>query len=157
MVRFPNTTRLPPDAYDTPEHVFHIVIHALEGTKPFHGSGGDRVWELVLNERERGSIHLLVACLMPAHLHALVQPRSRSVVRWVQGFKSYSTRVYAAERPQRAIWQPSFYDRRVRDDAELAAVASYIWRNPVEALLAESPAEWPWIFASEELSWVRDE
>ncbi len=47
-----------------------------------------------------------------------------------------------------AIWQPSFYDRAVRDEADFGATAEYIVRNPLTAGLVEDERDWPhtWVW-----------
>ena len=62
MVELPKTIRLPHDVYAEQERVFHITFRAAVGERPFdHGPTGDAIWEMVTNERDRGSIELLAA------------------------------------------------------------------------------------------------
>ena len=42
------------------------------------------------------------------------------------------------------IWQPSYYDRRVRDCEEYFAFREYIWRNAVKRGLAASAEDYPY-------------
>jgi REP element-mobilizing transposase RayT len=66
-------------------------------------------------------------------------------------FKSYTTRISKDFRPQRSLWQPSFYDRRIRDEAEFEAAVAYVVRNPVSAGLVDEPELWAWVG-----SWLDD-
>ncbi|MCK9519131.1 MAG: hypothetical protein M0R74_08955 [Dehalococcoidia bacterium] len=81
-VRLPKRIRLPHEAYKQGDTVFHVAIRAMPGQRPFHGDRGERVWQLLMNERERPAMVLLAACLMPDHLHAILRPGERSVIRW---------------------------------------------------------------------------
>lgn len=147
MVQLPKTIRLPHEAYANPDRLFHVTMRATIGEKPFASfPTGAAIWQLVLNERERDSIELLGACLMPDHLHALVSPRSKDIIRWVDGFKSWSTRVAQQTRSQRILWQPGFYDRALRA-GDLDATIRYIVRNSVAAGLVEEASGWPWVGA----------
>jgi putative transposase len=147
MVQLPKTIRLPHEAYANPDRVFHVTMRAAIGERPFTSRPtGAAIWQLVVNERERDSIELLAACLMPDHLHALVSPRSKDIIRWVDGFKSWSTRVAPRTRPQRILWQPGFYDRAVRS-GELDTTVKYILENPVAAGLVDEAERWPWVAA----------
>ena len=60
-------------------------------------------------------------------------------------FQSYTTRVSNDFRTQRALWQPSFYDRRIRDLGEFESAVNYVVRNPVSAGLVDDPEQWPWV------------
>jgi REP element-mobilizing transposase RayT len=155
-IRFPQAKRLPESAYLDSANVFHVVIHAFPGMSPFSGERGALIWGLLESEQGRPAIRLRAACLMPDHVHVVVQPRERSVVRWVQGFKSYSTHVYAGGVHPRAIWQPSFYDRAIRNEQGYHETVRYVWRNPIEAGLVTASEDWPWVWVNDEDGWVRE-
>ncbi len=75
---------------------------------------------------------------MPNHVHILVcGAESSSLVRFVQHFKQ------ATGYRQPNLWQRSYYDHVVRYEEAIDDVARYIWDNPVEAGLAEHPADYP--------------
>jgi putative transposase len=144
-MQLPKRIRLPHDAYASREHVFHLVLHAFPDTHPFRDQKlGDAIWAMVLAERDRPSAHLIAASLMPDHLHLLASPRERDIIAWMRGFKSYSTRVAWEFTGRKVLWQPSYFDRRIRDEAELDTVFGYILRNPDEAGFVDSTGDWPW-------------
>lgn len=141
-VRFPKAIRLPHDAYANGENVFHITIRAAIESAPFEDKAlAASVWELVVNERERGRVRMLAACLMPDHLHMLLAPAGVDLVKWVDGFKSFSTRVSWNVR-RGVLWQPGFHDRRMRDEREMLAAVRYILDNPYAAGLIERDGVW---------------
>ena len=144
-VQLPKRIRLPHEVYEDPEAVFHVVFSAAVNERPFAARPlTEAMWQLVMNEHERDSVRVFAATLMPDHLHVVVSPRGRSVIRWVNSFKSHSTRVAQGFRPQRILWQPSFWDRRLKDEAEFWAALHYVTNNPVEAELVGDASEWPW-------------
>lgn len=148
-MRFRKSIRLPHEAYANREAVFHVVIHALPGTSPFDsGELGDAIWSVILGERDRTAVTLFAACLMPDHLHLLASPREKSIIRWMNDFKSFTTHISKSYRQPRFLWQPSYYDRRLRNEVEFETVVNYILQNPVAARL-NSASEWPWV-----TSWV---
>ncbi len=147
FVQLPKRIRLPHDAYTSPEHVFHLVLHAFPDTQPFQDQAlGDAIWALVLAERNLPTVHLIAACLMPDHLHLLASPRERDIIGWMRGFKSYSTRISWEFTRRKVLWQPSYFDRRIRDEAELEAVLGYIVRNPENAGLVDATGSWRWLW-----------
>ena len=88
-------------------------------------------------------MEVLVWCLMPDHLHAVVAPeKGGNVVDWVRRLKG---RVAADARQQgvRNLWQRSFHDHVLRAEEAIAEVVSYVLANPVRAELVESWREWP--------------
>ena len=61
------------------------------------------------------SVHEFV--VMPNHVHVLITP-SESIETTVKRIKGcFSTRAIREFRFRQKIWQPSFYERRVRDSA----------------------------------------
>ena len=69
---------------------------------------------------------------MNDHVHVLVAPiRDWALEQIVHGWKSFST--YQLERAYGRIgrvWQAEYFDRIVRDQAELLEKATYILHNP---------------------------
>jgi hypothetical protein len=43
---------------------------------------------------------------------------------------------------KKEIWQPSFFDRRIRDSLEYQKFKDYIWQNPVKRFLSRTPEEY---------------
>jgi putative transposase len=56
---------------------------------------------------------------------------------------------------RQVIWQPSYYEHRVRDEAEYSRMRNYILQNPVRRGLAELPTDYP--FSSAQKSRCLDE
>lgn len=116
---------------------------------PFEGARGQGAWDALLGERERPSIELLAACLMPDHLHVVAKPAERSIVAWLGSFKSYTTKVVRDAGGARFTWQPSFHDRVIRNPAELEATLRYVMENPMRAGLVAEGEQWPWVWCHE--------
>ena len=88
-------------------------------------------------------MEVLVWCVMPDHLHAVVAPRDGgNVVEWVRRLKG---RVTADARGHglRKLWQRSFHDHVLRREESVADAVNYVLANPVRAELVESWREWP--------------
>ncbi len=100
---------------------------------------------MAAEERARDAVQLIAACLMPDHFHAVVRPSRQAIVPWVNSFKSITTRASWRAGWRGGIWQPSFYDRRIRD-SEFSETLAYVVMNPVVAGLAEEWVAWPWVW-----------
>ncbi len=85
-------------------------------------------------------------CLMPDHLHLLVELPGGgfSLPAWVGGFKSRSTLLAWAIGFQGQLWQRRFFDRILRREESIERVAEYIVHNPVRKGLVETWVEYPW-------------
>jgi len=93
--------------------------------------------------------------VMPNHFHLLITPvvSLERALQFIKGGFSYRVKKelgYAGE-----IWQPSYYDRRVRDVEELANFGHYIRHNPVKRGLVRMAEEYP--YSSAFPGFVRDE
>lgn len=87
----------------------------------------------------------LAYCVMPAHLHWLVEGRScdSDLRRLATMAKRRSGAIYAM-RTGVALWQEGYYDRVIRDEVELYVTARYVIENPVRAGLVSAPVDWPY-------------
>jgi len=80
--------------------------------------------------------------LMPDHFHLLLTPivtleRAVQLIKGGFSFRAKRELGFAHE-----IWQPSYYDRRVRDAEEFFAFREYIRRNPVKKGLVRAAEEY---------------
>lgn len=89
---------------------------------------------------------LFAWCIMPNHVHAVMQPRTGYPLNDIlHSWKSFSAvGINRMCRRQGRLWQPETFDRYIRDERHLAATIDYVERNPVKAGLVETPEQWPW-------------
>jgi len=89
---------------------------------------------------------LIAWCVMPNHVHALVETREGwPLTDIVQSWKSYTA--HAANKILRRsgdFWAREYYDRFLRDDRHFRNAVEYIEENPVKAKLAAARHEWRW-------------
>ena len=82
--------------------------------------------------------------VMPNHFHLLITPtlsleRSMQLIKGGFSYRARKELGFAGE-----IWQPSYYDRRVRDAEDYINFKYYIRQNPVKRVLARMPEEYPY-------------
>jgi putative DNA methylase len=90
--------------------------------------------------------HLLAWCVMPNHVHALIETREGfSLADIVHSWKSF-TATAANKILQRhgEFWQREFFDRYIRNAEHYKEVLAYIEENPVKAGLARVKTDWSW-------------
>ncbi|MDE2923311.1 MAG: transposase [Acidobacteriota bacterium] len=83
-------------------------------------------------------------CVMPNHVHVLLQPQ-RPLPGIVRAWKAVTARrANRILRRSGSFWMADYYDRFIRDYRHLEAVQRYIRQNPVAAGLCREPHQWPW-------------
>jgi putative transposase len=85
-------------------------------------------------------------CFMPDHAHLVVTGRDvcSDARRYIRLAKQYSGYYYKQQFGAQ-LWQRYGYERVIRDDAELALTIGYVLSNPVNAGLADHPAQYPFV------------
>jgi len=132
--------------YASPGVAYHIAIGANEKqnifTKP---SINQMVTNTLKNSAKLYGYELIAYCLMPDHLHILVQAGedAKDLREFVRGFKSYCS-VATPVATNRKLWQRGFYEHILRKEENVADVAEYILNNPVRKGLVEERDQYKW-------------
>jgi len=125
---------------------YFLTLCTFRRARYFRADAAAR-WLLRMLDGEAARQRFLIRayCLMPDHLHLLVQGTSpdADLLRFIGAFK-HKTSFHFTSRTGRKLWQTSFYDHILRDHEAPADVAWYIWLNPVRAKLATKPDEYPY-------------
>ena len=100
--------------------------------------------EVLQHHRRQDKYLLHEFVLMPDHFHLLITPtvtleRALQLIKGGFSFRARKELSFAGE-----IWQPSFYDRRVRDIKEYCAYREYIHLNPVKGRLVSGASDYPY-------------
>ena len=149
-MHFPRSIRREPGHYAAGSAWFHVSVRVHPEVARFAPCVSEAIWTATLAEASTGRVIIAAVCLMPDHLHVLVQPRTTDLLRWLNAWKSITTRKAWACGHRGALWQPGMWDRAIRTSEEFAAVVAYIRANPVAAGLREESSEWPFLFVDEE-------
>ena len=95
---------------------------------------------------DRGDVESLAFVVMPDHLHWLFQlGDSRPLDRVIQSMKSHTAKIINSHRGMSgdAVWQPGYFDRALRVEEEVRAIARYIVANPLRAGLCRQIGDYP--------------
>src|SRR5260221_2202143 len=92
---------------------------------------------------------LFTWCIMPNHVHVIVQPfAGYPLAKLIHSCKSYTAHAAARLRGSSGpFWQREYYDYLVRDETRFIRLVRYVLRNPVKARLGD----WPWVYVREGL------
>ncbi len=102
------------------------------------------------NDRYR----LLAWCLMPNHVHVVIEMLQGAVLGDIVGsWKSYTGR-RANQKVGRfgPFWHADYFDRYMRDEDHLQRTIGYVENNPVKAGLVKEPENWVWSSARHRMS-----
>ena len=96
----------------------------------------------LLRTAERLDFAVSAYCFMPDHVHLLAIGTTdiSNLLLFARVAKQKSG--FAARQIGLALWQPSWFDRILREDDDDMATIAYIVNNPVRAGLVASVAEW---------------
>lgn len=122
--------------------VYHVNMKAFREKKIFSNSNiNQQVVEILKSSAKLHGYDLLSYCLMPDHLHILVQAGEfpKDLSGFVRGFKSFSSRSTSKK-----LWQRGFYEHILRKEENLADVAKYILENPMRKRLVEEHGQYMW-------------
>jgi REP-associated tyrosine transposase len=100
--------------------------------------------------RDKNEYMLHEFVIMPNHIHLLLSVddgrRAGRAVQMVKGGFSHDMGQTGSK--LKAIWQPSYYEHRVRDAAEYARIRNYVRENPVRRRLVEVAENYPYSSAN---------
>jgi REP element-mobilizing transposase RayT len=122
--------------------VYHVIIGGHRKQRIFvEVRVNQRIIEILRNACRIHGYDLVAYCLMPDHLHVLVEcgDGSSGLDVFVKAVKSFATRQVGSK-----LWQRGFYERVLRRDEDVVRVAEYIVANPVRKGLANDVRGYPW-------------
>ena len=90
--------------------------------------------------------NLLCWCIMPNHVHSMIETFERyGLDDVVHSWKSYTSNEANKILGRRgSLWQPEYHDRFIRDDDHYAKAFRYVENNPVKARLVAKAEDWRW-------------
>ena len=132
--------------YSERSRIYHITTRTYESLPIFSDFRDGRILARALHRQQiDGHLESQAFTIMPDHLHWLVRLTSdRSLSTCVNLVKSLTTReIHESGNYRGKIWQRGFYDRAIRKEDDLVAIARYIIANPLRAQLVKSVREYP--------------
>lgn len=103
-----------------------------------------RIVEQALLAFDAARYDLLGWCIMPNHVHAVINPyKGRGVGDLVRSWKMFSGRELNRSAGRAgAFWARDYFDRFMRNEDHLAKTLQYVEANPVKAGLVAEAADW---------------
>lgn len=84
---------------------------------------------------------LLAWCIMPNHVHIILQPLTENLSTILHSWKTYTgNKANRLLKRSGAFWQREYFDRIARNQEDLERMTEYVWNNPENANLKN----WKW-------------
>jgi len=115
-----------------------------------------------LRHFHRDRYELFAACVMPNHVHFLLQPWPKaqgvndnpifwSIAETMHSLKSFTAhRINKLEKSHGPVWEEEVFDRYIRSESDLQEKFRYICRNPWETKVAGPDEKYQWIWTQED-------
>jgi len=135
------TSRLRAGRYTEANRIYHVITSTQDRSPVFRSlQNGRLLVRAMRQEQESNHAITLAFVIMPDHLHWLLQlTGKRSLELCINAVKSGSAReINRLSGRSGKLWQKGFYDRAIRYDDDLVAIARYIVANPVRAGIVDS-------------------
>ncbi len=131
--------------YSVPGTIWHVTL-VTDRRRPYLAD--ESICQLVIEtfrfSCQKANANLLLFCVLPDHIHALIAIGRDDLVALMRNIKSWTTRQWSQGDQSRRMWQPSFYDTGVRKTEEIDALVGYIVNNPTRKGLVDDWIDWPW-------------
>ncbi len=126
---------------------YHIITRGNQKQKVFKSDDDHIRYITILKKaKKKYKVSLYSYCLMPNHVHLLVEPES---IANLSGFMHWLNRGYTAyfnAKYQKVghLWQGRFKSKPIVKSQYLINCAEYIEANPVRAKIVTDIAAYPW-------------
>jgi putative transposase len=129
-----------------PGLLYHVIARGNQGQQTFLTALDYRAYLVRLaTYRKRYGVSLYAYCLMPNHVHLLVQTAEPPLSKFMQGLQqSYTQRFNRVHGKVGHLFQGRYKAIVCDRDAYLATLIRYIHLNPVRARLVERPDAYPY-------------
>ncbi|MDQ3546125.1 MAG: alanine--tRNA ligase, partial [Verrucomicrobiota bacterium] len=122
----------------------YAIAFSTEGRRPLTEAERDIVLDCILFPARHNHFELYAACVMPDHVHLLLEPQIKeqnpkgevfySLTELMQNIKSVSAhRINGLRKSSGPVWEKESFDRLIRSEADLQEKYLYICRNPWDA------------------------
>ncbi|MCX6996798.1 MAG: alanine--tRNA ligase-related protein [Kiritimatiellaeota bacterium] len=143
--------------FERPWAKYHITF-ATADRRQLSERARDIVLESLLHLHRERRYQMYAACIMPEHVHLLIEPQIRAQsenvkpVFWslseiMHSIKSFTAHeINKAEGKSGIVWEKESMDRMIRSDADLSEKFHYICANPWQAGVADPAEDYNWLW-----------
>jgi REP element-mobilizing transposase RayT len=136
-----------------PGLLYHVIVRGNQNRKTFLDERDYRTYlDLLVRYRQRYKFTIHAYCLMPNHVHLLLESGDQSLGKFMQGLQqSYSQHFNLRHRKVGHVFQGRYKAIVCQKDAYLLELIRYIHLNPVRAALVRDPERY--LYSGEKAYW----
>jgi putative transposase len=127
--------------------IFHVFTHSVWAADALYRDDEDRMAFLRELARATARAHwrCVAYCLMGTHYHLILDVDADAIAKGMHSLNfRYAAGFNRRHRMKGHLLGTRYNAFRITGEASLLSRFKYVARNPVEAGLCESPADWPW-------------
>ena len=128
-------------------HCYHVLNRGNNRMTLFHDRADYVAFLWLLAESfDEFDVPVLAACLMPNHLHLVMQPRrDDDLARWAHWlFTTHARRFHRKYGTTGRVWQGRFKASVAQADRHLLTLLRYVERNALRSNLVDQAQDWEW-------------
>ena len=128
-------------------HCYHVLNRGNNRMTLFHDRADYVAFLWLLAESfDEFDVPVLAACLMPNHLHLVMQPRrDDDLARWAHWlFTTHARRFHRKYGTTGRVWQGRFKASVAQADRHLLTLLRYVERNALRSNLVDHAQDWEW-------------
>jgi putative transposase len=124
---------------------YHVTSRTNDKIRVFENKLGRKIMLITLQDaKEKYRFRLTNFCIMPTHIHLLIQPAAGTVlstiIQWIKTKSAKRWNYIHGSKDH--LWGERYFSRAIQDEKEYFYVMRYIDQNPVTAGLSKTPEEW---------------
>ena len=126
--------------------VWHVFARGVERRLIFLDAEDREVYlRLLFGVAEHMGWHVLAYCLMPNHIHLLIETTKPNLGRGMHRLHGQYAQIFNVKYGRVGhLFQSRYGSRDLNDETQVALVFAYIATNPVFASLCSRPEDWEW-------------
>ena len=142
--------------FEKPWAIFHVTL-STTSQRQLAAEDRDIVLNCILHWNER-RYRLSAACVMPDHVHVIIQPGVESqdpdgnpifyslttILHTIKSFTAHE--INKRTKTSGKLWEKESFDRYLRSDSDLEERFHYVTRNPWDAGLVQPNEPYPWVW-----------
>src|SRR4051794_7821038 len=135
-----------PPRNEEPGATYHVFARGVNRVRVFVDEEDyQRYTRLLAATIERYGWYCLTYCLMPNHVHLLIETPEPTLGAGMQRLHGLYAQTFN-ERHDRVghLFQDRFKSPRIADESQFVTTIGYIALNPVAAAFCERPEDWQW-------------
>jgi putative transposase len=131
---------------EEPGAIYHVMARGVDRRRIFVDNEDYETYTSLLGTAaKRYRWNLLCYCLMPNHVHLMIETPEMTLGTGMQWLHGFYARLFNRRHGRKGhLFEERFRSPRVKSEEALIRLVGYIAANPVAAALSKRAIDWPW-------------